>query len=106
MINYKKYINEVQDFPTKGISFKDISPLLADRTIFKSVINKMGNLFLKGIKPEEIYVVILWPGPWRTEIYVPDLKDKPLWEGWVPLCPNNDEQYKKQHSPLVYNYYK
>ena len=39
MIDYKKYINEVSDFPIEGISFKDISPLLADRTVFKKVID-------------------------------------------------------------------
>ena len=39
MLDYKKYINEVQDFPKEGISFKDISPLLADRAIFKKVID-------------------------------------------------------------------
>ena len=44
MIDYKKYINEVQDFPKDGISFKDISPLLADRAVFKKVIDDMGNL--------------------------------------------------------------
>ena len=44
MLDYKKYINEVQDFPKEGISFKDISPLLADRAIFKKVIDDMGNL--------------------------------------------------------------
>ena len=44
MIDYKKYINEVQDFPKEGISFKDISPLLADKTVFKKVIDEMGNL--------------------------------------------------------------
>ena len=44
MIDYKKYINEVQDFPKDGISFKDISPLLADRTVFKKVIDEMGKL--------------------------------------------------------------
>ena len=44
MIDYKKYINEVQDFPENGISFKDISPMLADRVIFKKVIDEMGNL--------------------------------------------------------------
>jgi len=38
---YKKFITEVSDFPKEGISFKDISPLLSDREIFKSVINKM-----------------------------------------------------------------
>lgn len=44
MLDYKKYINEVSDFPKEGISFKDISPLLADRAIFKKVIDEMGNL--------------------------------------------------------------
>ena len=44
MIDYKKYINEVQDFPKEGISFKDISPLLADKTVFKKVIHELGNL--------------------------------------------------------------
>ena len=44
MIDYKKYINEVSDFPKEGISFKDISPLLADRVVFKKVIDDMGNL--------------------------------------------------------------
>ena len=44
MLNYKKYIKEVQDFPKEGISFKDISPLLSDRTVFKKVIDEMGSL--------------------------------------------------------------
>ena len=44
MIDYKKYINEVQDFPKEGISFKDISPLLSDRAVYKKVIDEMGNL--------------------------------------------------------------
>ena len=41
MIDYKKYITEVPDFPKKGINFKDISPLLSDSRIFKEVIYKM-----------------------------------------------------------------
>ena len=44
MLDYKEYINEVSDFPEKGISFKDISPLLADKKVFKQAINEMGNL--------------------------------------------------------------
>jgi len=40
-MKYKEYIKNVSDFPKEGISFKDISPLLSDREIFKSVINKM-----------------------------------------------------------------
>ncbi len=41
MIDYKKYITEVPDFPNKGVNFKDITPLLSDSNIFKEVIYKM-----------------------------------------------------------------
>ena len=44
MINYNEYITEVPDFPKKGISFKDISPLLSDVKVYKQVIKDMGNL--------------------------------------------------------------
>ena len=43
----RDYIEEVPDFPVKGISFKDISPLLADASIFSGVIENMGNLLSK-----------------------------------------------------------
>ena len=99
---WPKYLAEKLDYNYTNLAISGAS----NTRVIRTTITKIGELFLNKIKPEEIYVVILWPGPWRTEIYVPDLKDNPLWEGWVPLCPNNDEQYKKQHSPLVYNYYK
>jgi len=54
----KKYINEVPDFPKVGISFKDISPLLADRTVFKKVIDDMGNL----VAPTWMDVPDYWVG--------------------------------------------
>ena len=47
MINYKKYITEVPDFPKKGISFKDISPLLANSDMFEKCIDEMGWLVSK-----------------------------------------------------------
>ena len=43
-MSYKNYITEVMDFPKKGISFKDISPLLADQETFRSAIVEMGDL--------------------------------------------------------------
>lgn len=35
-MNYKDYIAVVEDFPIKGISFKDITPLMLDAKAFKS----------------------------------------------------------------------
>ena len=40
---FKDYITEVPDFPTKGVNFKDISPLL-DSPHWKEVIKRMGDL--------------------------------------------------------------
>ena len=42
-MRYKEYITEVPDFPTKGVNFKDISPLL-DSSHWKEVIKRMGDL--------------------------------------------------------------
>ena len=44
MDGYKDYIIEVPDFPEKGVSFKDISPLLADQETFRSAVVDMGGL--------------------------------------------------------------
>ena len=44
--DYKLLITDVKDFPVKGVSFKDISPLLAS-PLFKNVVQEMGNLVLK-----------------------------------------------------------
>jgi len=59
---YKDYIIEVPDFPVKGISFKDISPLLANRKVFREVIYNMGELV--GINPTEPPFITRYPDYW------------------------------------------
>jgi|TARA_B110000263_G_C15291808_1_gene503715 adenine phosphoribosyltransferase len=39
--NYKDYINEIQDFPTEGVSFKDISPLLKHGNMYRLALMDM-----------------------------------------------------------------
>ena len=49
-MNYKDYIKEVQDFPVEGVNFKDISPLLGNRKVFKKAVDdilKIKDLELK-----------------------------------------------------------
>lgn len=52
-MDYTKYIGVTPDFPKKGISFKDISPLLRDSTAFRSCIDDMAKLAQEW-KPEII----------------------------------------------------
>ena len=76
------------------------------KRVIRTTIDCVGNLFLKGIKPEELFVIVLWPGPYRTEIYQDSFKDNALWEGWIPLVVGNDKLYKKQYDYEIYKYYK
>jgi adenine phosphoribosyltransferase len=44
----KHYVRDVPDFPTPGIVFKDITPLLADEVAFSSVIDLIVMTFGRG----------------------------------------------------------
>ena len=41
---YKEYIGKIDNFPIKGITYRDIQPLLANHTVFMDAIKDMGNL--------------------------------------------------------------
>lgn len=53
-IDLKDYIREVKDFPKKGISYKDITPLLQDRGAMKYAVN----LFMASLKGKQIDKVV------------------------------------------------
>lgn len=40
-MDYKKYIQSVMDFPTKGINFRDITSLLEDGPVYRSAIDEI-----------------------------------------------------------------
>jgi adenine phosphoribosyltransferase len=39
----KRYVRDVPDYPQKGIVFRDITPLLGEKTIFREVVELMSN---------------------------------------------------------------
>jgi adenine phosphoribosyltransferase len=43
MIDFKRYIRDIPDFPTKGILFRDITPLLQDGPMFRSAIQALAH---------------------------------------------------------------
>lgn len=46
-MDLKEYIEDVPDFPKKGIIFKDITPIITDGEAFKYVINEMAKIAKK-----------------------------------------------------------
>lgn len=54
-INLKDYIKEVQDFPSKGIGFKDITPLLASPKAFGYALDELSILISENFS--EVNVV-------------------------------------------------
>lgn len=54
MVDLKKFIRDVPDFPKAGIVFKDITTLLKDKEAFKYAIDKM----IERFKGENIDLVI------------------------------------------------
>lgn len=54
MVDFSKYIRDVPNFPTEGIIFKDITPLLRDGKAFNAAIEVFANRY----KSEQIDAII------------------------------------------------
>ena len=53
-MDLKSYIRDIQDFPTAGVVFKDITPLLQDRKAFEATLIALVHL----IGPQKIDKVV------------------------------------------------
>jgi adenine phosphoribosyltransferase len=52
----KKYIRDIPDYPQKGIIFRDITPILADKKIFPEVVELMSKAWV-GDKPDLVAAI-------------------------------------------------
>jgi adenine phosphoribosyltransferase len=53
MTDFRTFIRDVPDFPTKGILFRDVTPLLASPDAFAAAARAMAEPF-RGARPEKI----------------------------------------------------
>jgi adenine phosphoribosyltransferase len=44
-MNLGSFVRDIPDFPSKGIVYKDITPLLQDKTAFRAAINNLADCF-------------------------------------------------------------
>ena len=48
-MNIKKFIREIEDYPEKGVSFKDITTLISDVKAFKFTLDVMSDFISNDI---------------------------------------------------------
>ena len=92
---YSKYCAENLGWQYENIAASGAS----QERIIRTTIDWVGKNY-KRYKNKEIFVVIMWSGPGRTEFYDGRLHQ------YIQIVPNNDVVYKKQFTNTQYTYYK
>ncbi|WLV23661.1 adenine phosphoribosyltransferase [Aciduricibacillus chroicocephali] len=77
-MNYKEYVEIVQDWPKKGVEFKDITPLMNDGDAFRSSVDEI----VKYARDKEIDLVV---GPEARGFIVGCPVSYVLGVGFVPV---------------------
>src|SRR5690625_2812065 len=77
-MDYKKHIEIVEDWPQKGISFKDITPLMANGEAFQSAVDEIVGF----AKEKEVDVVV---GPEARGFIIGCPVSYALGVGFVPV---------------------
>ena len=55
MTDFRPFIRDVPDFPTQGILFRDVTPLLASPEAFSAAVDAMASPFRhEGARPDKI----------------------------------------------------
>ena len=59
-----------------------------------------------GKDTKDLFVVIMWPGVYRTEIHFEKKFPFNFDKRWTPIVVGNDDNYKKRFPKSLYSYYK
>lgn len=80
----------------------------SDDRVSRTTIELIGKLKQKSFyDPSKLFVVISWPGLYRTEIFKTSTNEGGFWDnGWMPMVAGNDETYKEQCTRSAYIFYK
>jgi hypothetical protein len=92
---YPKHTAELLGWDYENIANSGAS----QERIIRTTVNWVGKNY-KRYKNKEIYLVIMWSGPSRTELYDDRIHK------YLQIVPNNDIVYKQQFTNTQYVYYK
>jgi len=92
------HLAKLLDFNSVNLSLSGAS---ADRVVRTTLEYFLLLQAESNFDPKDYFVMIAWPGLFRTEI-----NNGGYDKGWLPLVVGNDETYKKQLDTFSYAYYK
>ncbi len=74
----------------------------SQKRIIRTTIEFIGNYLIEGKDLKDLFVIVLWPGPYRTELYIPDMPgiEKNHWHTFV--VGNDYKEFPKD----INNFYK
>jgi len=64
------------------------------------------NWVKQGKSTKDLLVIIMWPGMYRTEVYIDEERKYNFDNNWAPMVVSNDPEYKKVFTPSLYYYFK
>jgi len=80
----------------------------SDDRVVRTTIECIGRLKKEPwFDPSQLFVIISWPGLFRSEIYEIERNEPGFWDkGWMPMVVGNYETYREQCSKSSLFYYK
>ena len=75
----------------------------SDDRVVRTTIEYLGKLKKSpNYNPSKVFVVISWPGLYRTEVYQTEPDEAGFWDdGWMPMVVGNEETYRQQCSKMA-----
>ena len=99
---WPKHLADSLDYDHINLSISGASTNRIVRTTYEFIYNWIK----QGKSVKDVFIVVLWSGIYRTEIYVDESHLYNYDNNWTPMVVGNDARYKKQFSPSLYYYYK
>jgi len=75
--------------------------------VLRTTYEFIHDYIIQGKDLKKLFIVILWPGIFRTELYIEGKSTSYNYDHyWTPMLVANAEQYKTEYLPIHYHYFK
>lgn len=100
---WPKHLADNLDYEHTNLSMSGAS----SNRVLRTTYDYIHDYAVQGKDFKKLFIVILWPGIFRTELYIQGKSTSYNYDDlWAPMLVCNDEQYKTEYLPIHYHYFK